>query len=594
MTADPIAFRAVATLLDPQRGLQDVSIAGREEAVLAICTANKIPLLSLPDWGKGYTALVGHPAFCRAREAEAEQWRAQRREYLPLHEALSSAGVANVLIKSVGIPPSLPYRSDNLDLLVDVEDGPTARQILFDLGYVELINVEEPQKFLFRKFHLGESISAVHLHQFVGWGTEFLAAADVLRSAQPSADDPAVFLPGPENALLITMAHAFYEDKAIKLGDLWKAIHLLRTADLDWEGMYRLVEARGWRAGLDTCILLWARLEEGLYGDHSFPPGVVKEAEAHAPVWCREYVRARLAEREGAGRPYFSFPWPVSFFFSKRHYYAKVLCDSALRPRQKMADIFRHSWAGVKRRLPLPFQRGMLVTLSGIDGSGKTTQAELLRRAFRVCDIRTRYVWSRAGSSRFTDGVIRLVRRLTLGGALPKGEGLDLDSDTRAAKVARKRFWLRHPLWRAGWVALVGLDLLPRYWVCVGWPLLRRQVVIGDRYVYDAMVELAALADAPGFLESRAARWFLRLCPRPGAAYLLHLDPERAATRDPQEVVAFLKQQVCLYRQGAAKWGLRVIDADRDLADVADELVRDGLRAYYRGWARPTSAQQGR
>ena len=568
-----------------------------EDEILSACQRNKVPLLAL---SLGDTALASSKSWQSARCAEARQWRSQRQEYVPVFQALTAAGVPNVLIKSAGIPPSLPYRSDNLDLLVHRRDGQRARELLLDLGYVELLNVEEPDKFLFRKFSLGESVSAIHLHTFVGWGTEFLSAERVLQGARPSLDDPAVVIPSAEDGLLITMAHAFYEDKAISLGDIWKVRHLLRGGstsrrspdellvsarpsaggpsggggEIDWDDLDRQTTARGWLAGLDTCVLIWSALEAALYDAHSFPPAVVERARQRAPEWCLREVQARL-EREPR------FPWGVSFRFSKRHYYGKVLRDQDLRPAQKGVDIALHSWAGVKRRLPLRLQRPMLVALSGIDGSGKTTQAEYLLKALRVCDIDARRVWSRGGSSPLTDAAIGLARRF-----LPRQEGLDVQSDTRQAKVARKGVWLRRPLLRLGWMGLVGADLALRYAAQVAWPLLNRWVVVGDRYLVDAVVEMAALTESPQLLASWPARLLARLCPRPQAAYLLDLSPQRAATRDPEELLPFLEQQAALYRLAAPIWGMQVIDADADLTQVSDALTRQVLRSYYARWRR--------
>jgi glycosyltransferase involved in cell wall biosynthesis len=45
-----------------------------------------------------------------------------------------------------------------------------------ELACVELWNIEEPQKFLFRKFESGESVSAIRLHGRVKWEESFLSS----------------------------------------------------------------------------------------------------------------------------------------------------------------------------------------------------------------------------------------------------------------------------------------------------------------------------------------------------------------------------------------------------------------------------------
>ena len=574
MSAPQDLVCALAHLLEPQRpGAPWPHLAeGDFPALLALAQANKVPLLALDRSVPEAAAFYGSQVFQEALAAEGEAWALLRGEYALVQRALADAGIRAVVIKSAGIAPSLPYRSDNLDILVPLAQGLRARRILHDLHYVELKNVEEPHKFLWRKFHLGATVCAIHLHEFVGWGTGFMEDAGVLARARPAPDDPTLLIPSAEDALLITLAHAFYEDKAVKLGDLWKVMRLLRQP-LDWELILRQAQERGWRDGLVTCLVLWSALERHLYGQHSFPPEVMAEAERDLPFYCRRYLARRLAAGD------WGFPLALSFRFSKRHYYGKIWRDRALTPRQKALDALRHSLAGVKRRLPFQSQRPLLVTFSGMDGAGKTAQAEILQRACRECALRARVVWSRGGSSRWTDGLIRLVKPF-----LKKRAALDMVSDTRQAKVRRKRLWLARPWLRWGWRWSVTLDLLLQYGVKVAWPLLRGDIVLCDRYTYDALVELSVLSGRPQEARSWAAKLLLALAPRPRLAYLLDLDPATALRRKPEEEPDFLAEQAELYRRLAPRWGLRRISAEAELAQVADALTEEVLHTYYRGW----------
>ncbi|MBM3188979.1 MAG: hypothetical protein FJZ90_09700 [Chloroflexi bacterium] len=580
MSLDLAAARQLARLMCPEREGPGATEARSERdlpsswdagTLVAGLRENKAPLLSLrissPDWAW----LAESEPFRQAVSGEESRWTQMRREYAPVRQAFEDAGIVDVLIKSVGIPPSLPYTSDNLDVLVPLEEGRRARELLWDLRYVELANVEEPHKFLFRRFANGATASAIHLHEFVGWGTGFMDDADVLGRSRLSTDDALVRIPCPEDGLLITMAHAFYEDKAIKLGDLWKVAHLVRGRDLDWDLAFRQAERRGWREGLATCIHLWSELERRLYGEHSFPPEVVQRAE-EMPAYCRTYLQRRLEAPT-------TWPYGIAFGFSKRHYYRKLYLDRTLRARQKIVDAARHSWAGVERRLPIKLQRRMLVTLSGIDGSGKTAQAEGLRQAFAECGVSVTMVWSRGGSSALTDAVLRLVRPL-----LPRSEAADRVSDTRAARVARQGAWLRRPILRLGWAALVIADLVLQYWARVAWPLLKGHVVIADRYIYDALVELAALTHRASATEGLSACLLRWLAPRPRLAYLLRIPPQVAQQRKPDEALDHLADQAHAYEEVALAWGMRVVNATEALAESRDRLIHEVLTTYYRGW----------
>ena len=595
MSADLSMARIIAGLICPERvGLAvdvsptpDVSprTVGVGEgtpsaaAIVRACRRNKVPLLSVDTANERFAALFASEVYRRARAEERTGWRRQRTHYLALQEVFDREGVRAVLIKSAGIAPSLPYASDNLDVLVADGAGPegrqtlAARQALLGLGYIELKNVEEPHKFLFRKFHAGQTVSAIHLHEFVGWGTGFMDDRQVLEGARPAPDDPALLIPSAEDGLLITMAHAFYEDKAVKLGDLWKVIHLLRGGELNWERVHAQASLRGWAEGLWTCIWLWAELEERLYGQHSFPEPVLLQARQAAPRYSQDFLQRRFVEDT-------TFPYQVSFAFSKRHYYRKVRADRKPSRRQKGIDALRHTLAGIYHHLPFSSQRPMLVSLSGVDGSGKTAHASALQSAFGDCAIRTVTVWSRGGSSPFTDRVIALVKPFLRGAS----DGLDTASQTRQAMTLRKQAWMRRPLLRFGWSALVVFDLVLNYWRRVSWPLLRGNVVICDRYIYDALVELAVLGDVPGVTGSWMARALVWLTPRPRLAYLLQVSEEDALARKPGEFRPFIEAQVSTYEQAAARWGLSPLDTGADFASVSDGLVREVLREYYRDW----------
>jgi thymidylate kinase len=399
----------------------------------------------------------------------------------------------------------------------------------------------------------------------------------VLAAARSAPDDPALLIPAPEDALLITLAHAFYEDKAVKLGDLAKALVLLQ-GPLDWERIYAQARLRGWEDGLATCIRLWSALESRLYGASAFPGEVLEPARALAPAELWHSLDSRLHGND-AQEGVITWPFRVPFGLSKRFYYRKLRADTRLTARQKATDALRHTLAGLKRRLPFRSQRPMLITLSGIDGSGKSAHARALARALETCEVSVRTVWSRGGSSRLTDLAIALARPL-----VTKGGGSATVGSTRQAGVERKRAWLRRPLLRAGWVWLVTLDLLAHYWLRVTWPLLRGRVVVSDRYTHDALVELAALTGSDRVQRSLAARVLRGLAPHPRRAYLLDVSPERALARKPEETLAYLAAQAATYRRAASAWGLETVNTDADFATASDQIVHGVLTEYYREW----------
>ncbi|MGB9593377.1 MAG: nucleotidyltransferase family protein [Anaerolineae bacterium] len=533
------------------------------DALVACLRRNKVPLLSarrvrpdLPIWAA--------PPVAEALAREQASLDRQRREYLKVCGALASLGVPCVLIKSAGIPPSFPYRSDNVDLLVPPESELAAAQALYDLGYVELRNIEEPRKFLFKRFQGSEEVSAIHLHTQVGWGTGFLVDEWLWERVRPSPDDPDVFILGPEDEVLVTLAHAFYEDKEFKIWDIVKVRHCLSDARFDWDFCARQAEERGWLHGLNVILGHVSRAEALWFADARTPNAVPNRLPPSA---------LPPAEAE-------TLPVRVGFAYSKRHYFVEVARDRRLSPAQKLDDAVRHALAGVRRKLRVRSQRPMLVAISGVDGSGKTAHAEALQAAFARCDLRARVVWTRGASSPLTDALIRLGKRW-LGGtsAAPAGQGNSATDPWQR----RAALW-RRPVVRRVWPWVIALDLWRQYMARVAWPLLRGWVVIADRYVADAQAEVAAYLEAAG--EGRvppALRLLERLSPRPALWFLLDVPPDVAARRKAgQESEAFLARQAEWYRRLARAGRGRVLDAAWPLEAVAGETVRLTLLRYYR------------
>ncbi|MBM4430300.1 MAG: hypothetical protein FJ026_08155 [Chloroflexi bacterium] len=610
-----------AYLADPlRRPRQELPWAGCDvQVVLKVLRENKVPLLSIGQCADA-RALLESPPVQAAIRAEAEELAGLRAEYRKVKETLASEGIADAMIKSVGRAPSFPYKSDNLDVLYRMQHVERIKAVLRDLGYVELKNVDEPHKYLFRKFHAGRSISAIHLHAHVGWMVSFLDEEALWQRCRTSEDDPLVTVPAAEDALLTTLAHYFYEDKRIALLDVLKFAHCLRRG-VNWDEVYRVATWRGWRDGLNVSLLLCAYQERALYGETLAPLPRLEQAWDELPTWARSRLERRLGQgalspasfsEEPKGGPplkgdlqglqgehrlqaseigLHQLPLRISFVFSKIFFYAKLVRDPTRSARRRLRDLAVHTGYGTKLRLHIHSQPAMLVTFSGVDGCGKTTQAEALQSAFETCLIRANRVWSRGGSSSWLGVLTRWSKRHS---SLESDQAAQSTSDKVLARQERfQSTWIR---W--GWSWLTAIELLWQYFWHVRIPLRMGRVVICDRYVYDALADWAAYFGEPRVepegpplkgdlqglqgeqrLAARVLRW---LCPRPHIAYWLDAPADvvqsRSADRLPK---SFLEAQGAAYAHFASQFGLRRADGTTDKEDVSDQVVYEVLTSYF-------------
>ena len=553
--------------------------------LLKLLRQNKVPLLSLTA-GKprGSQCLFDDARFQQALVAETEQLEGLRAEYGLVKGVLASEGIEDVMIKSVGQAPSFPYKSSNLDVLYRPEHVEDVRTTLCDLGYVELTNMDEPHKYLFRKFHKGHSVSAIHLHVHVGWVVSFLDEGALWRRREISDDDAQVAIPAAEDGLLTTLAHYFYEDKCIVLADVIKLAHCLRRG-VDWDEVYRVATWRGWRDGLDMSLLLCAYQEVALYGQSLVPPAMLARAGQGLPFWARSWLARYLGREaltglcggdwEQASRGIKELPLRIPFVLSKMPFYAKLVRDPTRSKRRRLKDVIFHTATGNKLRLRLHSQPRMLITFSGVDGCGKTTQAKALQAAFETCHLKVKYAWSRGGSSRLAGLFTRWSKRQA---GCAKADA----AQTTEAKVQSRLRRFRSPWTRWGWSWVIAVELLLEYFRNITLPLLCGRVVIADRYVYDTFADWAAYFSEPSAEKRLAARMLHMLSPRPRFAYWLDVSPGTARSRSadamPEGLVA---AQSAAYRRLAGLYGARRQDAELGWEETSDRVVYDVLTDYF-------------
>lgn len=546
------------------------------DLVVQCLRRNGFPLLTLAgDTRPPAQALLAQPSFAAALEADRSKMAHQQQAFAEIVAAWRTRGIPALFVKAMGPQPTFPYVSNNLDVLVPQARQDAARAAVRALGYVELRHIEEPNKFLFRRYHCGTSAFDLHIHGRLEWHTEFVDSQGVWQRAALAPDCDLALTPAPQDGLLIALAHAAYENKAYKLIELAKFIYASRTLMLDWTRVFAGARERGWLPGLQVILTSLAAWERQLFDQCSLPAGALASAEKGMPPRLHPAVSVRFAGRAAA-------PVSIPFLESKRLFYEKMLADPSLSHAGRIKDVWTHTLYGTRVRLRLRSQQPHLIALDGIDGSGKSAQAELLALALHGAALRHRVVWTRGGSSRLFQPFFALGRRLLRSGHKPpQHEGPGTSAPDIVAREAQRAHLFRRPVVRRLWPWLVALELIPAYALRIGWPLLRGEVVVADRYLVSTLVEMAARLDSPSVHRTLPARLLRLLAPRAQRTFWFDMPVDVAVRRKGgQESRVFLARQVTMADVLVGDLCAERIDGSLPLDQISDRLVTEILRTY--------------
>lgn len=213
------------------------------------------------------------------------------------------------------------------------------------------------------------------------------------------------------------------------------------------------------------------------------------------------------------------------------------------------------------------FSSGMLISLSGIDGSGKSSTADSITNKFNSFDVEATTVWGRWRP--MVSYPVMGVLYVLLGW--------------------RRKDYDQSRILRSFWAYLVLADLLTHAAVFV-WPrLLRGEVVCVDRYILDTVVELSY----DGLYNERAVSAMRRLLPIPAVTFWLDVPPSVAVKRksDTQEMLdrlgieieaeTYLEDRRNRYEAEVSRFDAVVVDTTRSFDKTSQEVTDRAVDEYF-------------
>lgn len=170
----------------------------------------------------------------------------------------------------------------------------------------------------------------------------------------------------------------------------------------------------------------------------------------------------------------------------------------------------------------------LLISFSGVDGSGKSTQIENLRSALHAAGLNTRLLafWDNVVVGvKYREGFVHKVYKSERGIGAPGKPVNRRDKNMRGWHLTLARHFLYL------------LDALNLCRVIAREKQSGADVVILDRYIYDELSNVN-LANP---LSRAFCRCIRELAPKPDIAYLLDADPASAYERKPEYPLEFMK-----------------------------------------------------
>jgi thymidylate kinase len=208
-----------------------------------------------------------------------------------------------------------------------------------------------------------------------------------------------------------------------------------------------------------------------------------------------------------------------------------------------------------------------LVTFSGIDCCGKSTQIQLLEDVLRERDQRPVRLWIRGGYTPRLAEARALARRMLGKRAAPPGE------------TTQRQAFMKNRAKRRLWLYLAIADLFVECVVRVRWLRLLGHSVICDRYLVDSEIDFSLNFAEDNVPQWRSWRLLCKLAANPDHAFLLDLPFEESARRSREKKEPFpekdelrrLRADCYVARRDARAW--HVLDGYRSIEQLHREIT---------------------
>jgi thymidylate kinase len=304
-------------------------------------------------------------------------------------------------------------------------------------------------------------------------------------------------------------------------------------------------------------------------------PEVWRNAKSRAAAWRATSALAAVRRAYDTGAPL------------TRAERAAALAESIYATGRTPSRARIRAWLAV---IPRRRANGRVISFSGLDGAGKSSQIEGLQRTLELLGFDIAVQWTRLEWTTLWENpwlgvlgwpartTLRLVSRIRGRRRAEAGDG-----GTAVPRLEPSAVRERSNVISQVWVAIVALAHGQAQRRETRAHLRGGKVVLCDRYTLDTAVHLRFRYGQQrnyGF----QIRFVQRLSPRPLAAYLLDVPAATAHARKAEQYsLQDLERQGDLYREEHARLDVRRLDGELPREDLCSEIATEVWRALRRG-----------
>jgi thymidylate kinase len=210
---------------------------------------------------------------------------------------------------------------------------------------------------------------------------------------------------------------------------------------------------------------------------------------------------------------------------------------------------------------PTTVPRPVLISFSGIDGAGKTTQIEYLSGCLKQRGLRVLRL------SFWDDVAVWANMRAGVGGRAMNSGNADRTGENSFSPRNNKhvRKWYLSTA-RAGFYML---DVIRLHRLLASEQVCNSDVVIFDRYIYDQIANI----DSPSVATRSYSKILLKQTPVPDLAFVLDASPDAAFARKPEYPLEFMHRNRRAFLQLKELVPQLIVMSDARPEDVRSEII---------------------